>query len=67
MDKAQWGSLLNKARKAAGIKTNLKTAYAFDRTIGSFDGHVSPLLVAFTFHGSLISKKQVTPSSVRNL
>lgn len=41
-------------------KTNLKTAYAFDRTIGSFDGHVSPLLVAFTFHGSLISKKQVT-------
>ena len=41
-------------------KTNLKTAYAFDRTIGSFEGHVSPLLVAFTFHGSLISKKQVT-------
>ena len=41
-------------------KVNLKTAYAFDRTIGSFEGHVSPLLVAFTFHGSLISKKQVT-------
>ena len=38
---------------------NLKTAYVFDRTSGRFDGHVSPLLVAFTFHGSLISKKQV--------
>ena len=40
-------------------KVNLKTAYAFDKTIGSFEGHVSPLLVAFTFYGSLISKKQV--------
>ena len=41
-------------------KVNLKTAYVFDKTIGSFEGHVSPLLVAFTFHGSLISKKQIT-------
>lgn len=40
-------------------KANLKSAYVFDKTIGSFDGHVSPLLVAFTFHGSLISKNQI--------
>ena len=41
-------------------KVNLKNAYLFDKSIGSFDGHVSPLLVAFTFHGSLISKNQIT-------
>ena len=41
-------------------KANLKNAYVFDKEIGGFEGHVSPLLVAFTFHGSLISKKQVT-------
>ena len=41
-------------------QANLKNAYVFDKEIGGFEGHVSPLLVAFTFHGSLISKKQVT-------
>ena len=41
-------------------KTNLKNAYVYDVNIGSFDGHVSPLLVAYTFHGALISKNQVT-------
>ena len=40
-------------------KANLKTAYLFDKAIGGFEGHVSPLLVAFTFHGSLISKNQI--------
>lgn len=40
-------------------KANLRNAYLFDKSIGSFDDYVSPLLVAFTFHGSLISQKQV--------
>ena len=42
-----------------GEATKLK-ASCFGTTIGSFDGHVSPLLVAYTFHGILISPNQVT-------
>lgn len=34
-------------------------AYSYGTMIGNFDAHVSPLLVAFTFHGSLISAKQI--------
>ena len=41
-----------------GEATMLK-ASSYGTTIGTFEGHVSPLLVAFTFHGSLISEKQV--------
>ena len=41
-----------------GEATMLK-ATSFGHEIGSFDGHVSPLLVAYTFHGALISKNQV--------
>ena len=41
-----------------GDVTMLK-ASSFGTTIGSFETHVSPLLMAFTFHGSLISEKQV--------
>lgn len=41
-----------------GEATMLK-ATSYGTTIGSFDAHVSPLLMAFTFHGSLISEKQV--------
>jgi cytoskeletal protein CcmA (bactofilin family) len=40
-------------------KVNLKNAYVYDTQIGGFDGHVSPLLVAYTFHGALISKNQI--------
>ena len=40
-------------------KANLKNAYVFDKEIGGFEGHVSPLLIAYTFHGALISKNQV--------
>ena len=42
-----------------GEATMLK-ATCFGHEIGSFDGHVSPLLVAYTFQGALISKNQVT-------
>ena len=42
-----------------GEVTMLK-ATSFGHEIGSFEGHVSPLLVAYTFHGALISKNQVT-------
>lgn len=42
-----------------GEATMLK-ASSYGTTFGSFETHVSPLLVAFTFHGSLISEKQVT-------
>lgn len=41
-------------------KTNLKNAYVFDKQIGGFEGHVSPLLIAYTFYGVLISKNQIT-------
>ena len=41
-----------------GEATMLK-ATSFSHEIGSYDGHVSPLLIAFTFHGCLISKDQV--------
>ena len=41
-----------------GEVTMLK-ATSFGHEIGSFDGHVSPLLVAYLFHGALISKNQV--------
>ena len=41
-----------------GEATKLK-ATCFGHEIGSFDGHVSPLLIAYTFHGALISKDQV--------
>ncbi len=41
-----------------GEATMLK-ASSFGHVIGSFDGHVSPLLVAYTFHGTLISKDQI--------
>ena len=41
-----------------GEATMLK-ATSFGHEIGSFEGHVSPLLVAYTFHGALISKDQV--------
>ena len=40
-------------------KANLKNAYVYDVQIGGFEGHVSPLLVAYTFHGVLISRNQV--------
>lgn len=40
-------------------KTNLKNAYMFDTQIGGFEGHVSPLLVAYTFYGVLISKNMI--------
>lgn len=40
-------------------KANLKNAYIFDKEIGGFEGHVSPLLVAYTFIGALVSKDQV--------
>lgn len=41
-----------------GEATMLK-ASSYGTNIGSFDAHVSPLLMAFTFHGSLISERQV--------
>ena len=44
--------------EAIGEATMLK-ATSFSHEIGSYDGHVSPLLIAFTFHGCLISKDQV--------
>ena len=40
-------------------EVNMLSAYSYGTTIGSFDAHVSPLLVAFTFHGSLISENQI--------
>lgn len=40
-------------------EVTMLSAYSYGNTIGGFDAHVSPLLVAFTFHGSLISEKQV--------
>ena len=40
-------------------EASMLKAVSFGHEIGSFDGHVSPLLVAYTFHGALISKNQV--------
>jgi len=40
-------------------EATMLNASSYGTTIGSFEGHVSPLLMAFTFHGSLISEKQV--------
>ena len=40
-------------------EASMQKAVSFGHEIGSFDGHVSPLLVAYTFHGALISKNQV--------
>lgn len=41
-----------------GVAT-MQNATSFGQQIGSFQGHVSPLLVAFVFHGCLISQNQV--------
>ena len=41
-----------------GEVTMLK-ASSYGTSIGSYETHVSPLLVAFTFHGSLISENQI--------
>ncbi len=41
-------------------EASMQKAVSFGHEIGSFEGHVSPLLVAYTFHGALISKNQVT-------
>lgn len=54
---AKTGKVLQNG-EAIGEATMLK-ASSYGNAIGSFDGHVSPLLVAYTFHGSLISQKQV--------
>lgn len=40
-------------------EVTMLSAYSYGTTIGGFDAHVSPLLVAFTFHGSLISENQI--------
>ena len=40
-------------------EAGMQKAVSFGHEIGSFEGHVSPLLVAYTFHGALISKNQV--------
>ena len=40
-------------------EVTMLSAYSYGTTIGGFDAHVSPLLIAFTFHGSLISEKQI--------
>ena len=40
-------------------EVTMQKATSFGHEIGSFEGHVSPLLVAYTFHGALISKNQV--------
>ena len=40
-------------------EVTMLSAYSYGTTIGSFEAHVSPLLVAFTFHGSLISENQI--------
>ena len=39
-------------------EVTMQKATSFGHEIGSFEGHVSPLLVAYTFHGALISKNQ---------
>ena len=39
-------------------EASMLNAVSFGHEIGSFEGHVSPLLVAYTFHGALISKNQ---------
>ncbi|MBO7044835.1 MAG: hypothetical protein J6W38_00550 [Prevotella sp.] len=49
---------ISKDGEVIGDVTMLK-ASSYGTAIGSFEGHVSPLLMAFTFHGSLISEKQV--------
>ena len=41
-------------------EVTMQKATCFGHEIGSFEGHVSPLLIAYTFHGALISKNQVT-------
>ena len=41
-------------------EVNMLSAYSYGTTIGGYETHVSPLLVAFTFLGSLISEKQIT-------
>ena len=41
-------------------EVTMLSAYSYGTTIGGFDAHVSPLLVAFTFHGSLISENQIS-------
>ena len=38
---------------------NMQKALCYSQEVGSFDGHVSPLLVAFTFIGALLSPEQV--------
>ena len=40
-------------------EVTMLSASSFDHTIGSYECHVSPLLVAYTFHGVLISDRQV--------
>ena len=54
---AESGEVLQNG-EVIGRATMLK-ATSFGTLIGQFDSHVSPLLVAYTFHGSLISQKQV--------
>ena len=41
-------------------EATMLNASSYGTSIGSFEGHVSPLLVAFTFHGSLISENQIS-------
>ena len=40
-------------------EVTMQKATCFGHEIGSYEGHVSPLLIAYTFHGALISKNQV--------
>ena len=41
-------------------EVTMLNASSYGTSIGSFEGHVSPLLVAFTFHGSLVSENQIS-------
>ena len=40
-------------------EVSMLKASSYGTSIGSYETHVSPLLVAFTFHGSLISENQI--------
>lgn len=40
-------------------EATMLNASSYGTSIGSYETHVSPLLVAFTFHGSLISENQI--------
>ena len=40
-------------------EVTMLNASSYGTSIGSYETHVSPLLVAFTFHGSLISENQI--------